>query len=247
MSAQAERVALLRAVIETPDEDLPRLVFADWLTDHDRPAWGDFIRRHCAMTPCFVGQTHPFGVFHLCPREQMGLLPLCFLQPEIRRELVEPFARILQQLAPSQEPDNLPSRYMNTYVGRGFVEWLGLCGGQAVRIFTEHAEEVFASTPLLWLSLESSIGGRTGEDKVTGTLLRGLLRVAGVERLRAVDLQSLHFDDDLGETLLSAGGKLRLVRAYRDEIRSKVLRNRLKTSFGERLELSPLPDRHRRG
>ena len=36
--------ALLRAVAAEPDEDLPRLVYADWLDDHGRAEWAEFIR-----------------------------------------------------------------------------------------------------------------------------------------------------------------------------------------------------------
>jgi len=35
---------LLRAVFATPDDDLPRLVYADWLTENGEPEYGDFIR-----------------------------------------------------------------------------------------------------------------------------------------------------------------------------------------------------------
>jgi uncharacterized protein (TIGR02996 family) len=39
-----EREALLRAVCENPDDDTPRLVFADWLDEHDEPERAEFIR-----------------------------------------------------------------------------------------------------------------------------------------------------------------------------------------------------------
>lgn len=42
-----EEAALLRAICENPDEDTPRLVFADWLTEHGGPlnvAWANGIR-----------------------------------------------------------------------------------------------------------------------------------------------------------------------------------------------------------
>jgi uncharacterized protein (TIGR02996 family) len=39
-----DREALLRAVCENPDDDLPRLVFADWLEEHDEPERAEFIR-----------------------------------------------------------------------------------------------------------------------------------------------------------------------------------------------------------
>jgi len=158
--------------------------------------------------------------------------------------LLAPFERILQQLAPEDESDNLPFPYLHGYVGRGFVEWLSLGGGKAVHIFSKHGDEVFASTPLSWLSVNNSSRPNAEDDKVTGTLLRRLLRVAGIERLRAFDLQDLCFDEELAKALLSEGSKLQRVRAF-DEIHSDSLRDRLKATFGERLELQPLPDYRR--
>lgn len=39
-----EREALNRAVVAAPDDDLPRLVFADWLEEHDESAYAAFVR-----------------------------------------------------------------------------------------------------------------------------------------------------------------------------------------------------------
>ena len=39
-----EREALTRAICEAPDEDTPRLVFADWLDEHGEPDRAEFIR-----------------------------------------------------------------------------------------------------------------------------------------------------------------------------------------------------------
>ena len=36
--------ALLRAILDHPDDDAPRLVYADWLEDHGQPARAAFIR-----------------------------------------------------------------------------------------------------------------------------------------------------------------------------------------------------------
>lgn len=40
--------ALLAAIIAHPSEDTPRLVFADWLDEHDQPERAAFIRDHIA-------------------------------------------------------------------------------------------------------------------------------------------------------------------------------------------------------
>ena len=39
-----DRAAFLRAVADAPDDDTPRLVFADWLSDHGEEEYGEFIR-----------------------------------------------------------------------------------------------------------------------------------------------------------------------------------------------------------
>src|SRR4051812_49276538 len=45
----ADRVAFLRAIAEHPDDDLPRLVYADWLDEHGDPARAEFIRVQCEL------------------------------------------------------------------------------------------------------------------------------------------------------------------------------------------------------
>jgi uncharacterized protein (TIGR02996 family) len=39
----------LRAIIESPDDDTPRLVYADWLEDHGDPPRAEFIRLQCEL------------------------------------------------------------------------------------------------------------------------------------------------------------------------------------------------------
>src|SRR5262245_13440035 len=52
---------LLEAILDQPDEDLPRLVYADWLDDHgdglDR-ALAEFIRVSCAVGRAAPGDPH---------------------------------------------------------------------------------------------------------------------------------------------------------------------------------------------
>jgi uncharacterized protein (TIGR02996 family) len=46
MSA-ADRAAFLRAIADHPEDDLPRLVYADWLDEHGQPERAEFIRVQC--------------------------------------------------------------------------------------------------------------------------------------------------------------------------------------------------------
>ncbi|MBY0458183.1 MAG: TIGR02996 domain-containing protein, partial [Gemmataceae bacterium] len=41
--------ALLRAIGEHPEEDTPRLVYADWLEENDQPERADFVRNQIAL------------------------------------------------------------------------------------------------------------------------------------------------------------------------------------------------------
>src|SRR5687768_17319061 len=47
--AHPEAVALYRAILAHPDEDTPRLVYADWLDEHGQPAHAEFIRAQCRL------------------------------------------------------------------------------------------------------------------------------------------------------------------------------------------------------
>src|SRR5207253_4331362 len=42
--ATSEEAALLRAIVERPEDDGVRLVYADWLEEHGQPERADFIR-----------------------------------------------------------------------------------------------------------------------------------------------------------------------------------------------------------
>ena len=43
-----ERDALLRAIFENPEDDAPRLAYADWLEDHADPLQAEFVRAQVA-------------------------------------------------------------------------------------------------------------------------------------------------------------------------------------------------------
>jgi uncharacterized protein (TIGR02996 family) len=44
VSTASDRTAFLRAIAADPEDDTPRLVFADWLDEHDDPQRAEFIR-----------------------------------------------------------------------------------------------------------------------------------------------------------------------------------------------------------
>src|SRR3990172_3974329 len=40
----SDGTALVAAILAEPDEDTPRLVYADWLDENDQPEWAEYIR-----------------------------------------------------------------------------------------------------------------------------------------------------------------------------------------------------------
>jgi uncharacterized protein (TIGR02996 family) len=64
-----EEAALLKAIRRSPGDDLPRLVYADWLEEHGRPERAEFTRLQCESAAAgFPGS--PYHIGHpLDPRQ----------------------------------------------------------------------------------------------------------------------------------------------------------------------------------
>jgi uncharacterized protein (TIGR02996 family) len=90
--------ALLAAIIANPDDDLPRLVYADWLTEHGQPERADFIRFQVA-----VERTPPESAEHR----------------ELRRSAARLLAVHRGEWLRENEPSIRGARY---HFRRGFVE-----------------------------------------------------------------------------------------------------------------------------
>src|SRR5262245_45981693 len=73
----AEHPGLLQAVIEAPDDDVPRLIYADWLEDHGETERAEFIRMQCWPDPRQVGRVGALLGMHqarwLAPLLELGL------------------------------------------------------------------------------------------------------------------------------------------------------------------------------
>jgi uncharacterized protein (TIGR02996 family) len=55
----SDRQALWEAVCARPEDDLPRLAFADWLEEHGDPHWAKYIRARCALDGKVPGDDYP--------------------------------------------------------------------------------------------------------------------------------------------------------------------------------------------
>jgi uncharacterized protein (TIGR02996 family) len=59
----ADERALLNAILAAPEDDLPRLVYADWLEEHDRVERAEFIRVECELARSEPGSAGRAALF----------------------------------------------------------------------------------------------------------------------------------------------------------------------------------------
>lgn len=116
-----EREALLRAIYENPDDDTPRLVFADWLQENGDEARAEFIRVQVEL-PRHTPHTIPW---HKCNARARKLLAV--YEDQWRGEV----------------PNDISWHYPE--FRRGFLERLVISDFAA---FEQQATRIFAATPL---------------------------------------------------------------------------------------------------
>ena len=81
-----DRDAFLAAIIEAPDDDTPRLVFADWLDDHGEADRAEFVRVQCRLEGCSK-EDPAFDCTCPCPQTTNSPCPRCTLR-RCERELL---------------------------------------------------------------------------------------------------------------------------------------------------------------
>jgi uncharacterized protein (TIGR02996 family) len=122
-----EEEKLVGEVIASPDDDAPRLVYADWLTEHG-DSRGEFIQLQCTLAK--GDETRP-GQPH--PDHQQMLTRVGELMKKYEREWLAPVRLYF---------------YAHTW-SRGFLHWV-----KSNPKFFPGAEKVFASHPIVRLTLE---------------------------------------------------------------------------------------------
>ena len=156
-----ERELLLRAVCENPDDDTPRLVFADWLQEHGDEARAEFIRLQIRLATV--------------PAEEQNA-----------EDLVREVELLQAYQADWTEPlrDFEGSRGDYYEFRRGFVEGISSDG----EVMVEEGERLFALAPIreLYLADEEEYGA-LAECK----WLLWLRASAGLRPIRGQDLLAL--------------------------------------------------------
>ena len=121
--------ALLRAILANPDDDLPRLVYADWLEEHGESERAEFIRVQCELAGMDISEhAHAFW------RGQLGPCPdwvgRANALRERERELLRDWTRSLlgepEGLAPCRRGNELgyktaTGQFVAAEFRRGFV------------------------------------------------------------------------------------------------------------------------------
>jgi uncharacterized protein (TIGR02996 family) len=146
-------VAFLEAIAEQPEDDLPRLVYADWLEeygDEAERARAEFIRLQCRRARLSLEDPE---LESLLGQEVVLLRAHWNAWTEPLRELVGPGASRQGGIWLWRNPDTLtPAEWrsvLRVNFRRGFVERLAFTGER----FLECAGQIPARTPLLQLDL----------------------------------------------------------------------------------------------
>jgi uncharacterized protein (TIGR02996 family) len=126
----------LRAVIANPDDDLTRLVYADWLDEHGQPERAEFVRVQVALAA---------GVSDDARRRR--------LEDRQRELLVAHDQEWVAELAEVLECP--PGRWGGWVFRRGFVEYFHLPAG----VVADHGAEVAELTPVRELYLNPTERG----------------------------------------------------------------------------------------
>src|SRR5436309_9888956 len=118
--------AFLRAVIDNPDDDLPRLVYADWLDEHGDHDRAEFIRLQCEMAE-MARRTMTHQQYKKLSVRSDELLAVH------RQHWVGALANFVE----------------NAEFNRGFVYMVSL----SAAAFLAHAEQIWRLAPVEFLSL----------------------------------------------------------------------------------------------
>jgi uncharacterized protein (TIGR02996 family) len=170
--------AFLQAIIEGPDDDAPRLVYADWLDDHGQPVRADFVRVQCKLARVFEGD----------PR-----------RPELLEREWKSLAEHGQEWA-----GPLRDAVSSWEFRRGFIEAVTVRGDAGAGRFIRQAPTLFRLAPIRHLSFrpETTFRRTTGPVAITvaetdalgPVRLRELTQLPGLLRVRTLDLADNELD-----------------------------------------------------
>jgi uncharacterized protein (TIGR02996 family) len=161
-----EHDAFLQAIIESPDDDTLRLVFADWLEEHGDAERAELIRLQCSLN------SPPPESPRLAPiqervnmHERLNLL----LQPR-RNDFLSPLTRVGLRFGEEtrfveEMQEECVIAHLKPVFRRGFVEEITVPGRESLQRFIRHAGALFRLTPLQHLQVTEVRGWSQSYDQ----------------------------------------------------------------------------------
>jgi uncharacterized protein (TIGR02996 family) len=192
----SDSAAFLAAIREAPEDDAPRLIYADWLDEYDQPERAEFIRLQCSLARK--------------ARFDPGRLPLEKREQEILAKHAADWSRPVSAIARDLE------------YHRGFVDSVAV----GARKFLTHGAELFALEPirhvklfrlgssqvsaadLVKCDLLPRIRGLTLQGNLEANELRILIKAPGLRQLTALSLEGTHRGEGLEPLLAGCLPKL---------------------------------------
>jgi uncharacterized protein (TIGR02996 family) len=181
--------AFLQAIIENPDDDAPRLIFADWLDERGDPR-APFIRIQCRLARLPQGDRQ---VYELWPEEM-----------RLSKPALDAFVRSVPEvLRPFFECGSGRGVYR-----RGLLATLLVRPDESLEYFIQHAREVFQFAPVQKVEFlpDCSDGGDIHRDITDATTpadkVRAFLRAPALERVRDLEMHGPFEDIDAVGRLL---------------------------------------------
>jgi uncharacterized protein (TIGR02996 family) len=118
----------LQTIIQNPEDDAPRLVYADWLEEHGDADRAEFIRVQCELAKLDESDPQHLSLFERSSE----------LHQAHRMKWAEPLNKLAKWL----------------FFERGFVNRIGICA----QTLLENAEAIFRSAPIQGIGLLGSAG-----------------------------------------------------------------------------------------
>jgi uncharacterized protein (TIGR02996 family) len=180
----SDEAHLLAAIAEAPDDDTPRLVYADWLDEHDQPDRAEFIRLQIGLTAATI--------------------------PEAQQEAARTRADELFKRNEAAWCGELPVRsgvtWTTTPFTRGFADTVGFRHGKA---WKEHSAAVFAAAPISRVRCGGTFTAKTARPVFASPLIGRLAELSGIhldEDGAKILANNAHFGGRLRELNLSGAG-----------------------------------------
>ncbi len=188
--------AFLQTICDNPDDDSPRLIFADWLDEHGQGDRAEFIRLQCERAR--LCEWNPRG-WEIARREEL-------LVSKHRTEWLKPFRGLT---AAPRSPNQL--EFVRGFVGTIWVKAMP---------FIRRAEELFRTHPVQDVTLRdgdgalSLLAGRPFLDRLTNLCVRDdscdrntldrFLKSSSFARLRRVSIDGSNIRPDRAKLLVAA-------------------------------------------